>query len=97
MPAYVISESQYLMSRRSKSIDSTPLLVSSAKHWDQIYTSSYHNWEVGPWKITYRYAGTYKLKPDAPDDTDVVRTLSSFCVTAFEKTLADGTIVEYEI
>lgn len=45
----------------------------------------------------YGYAGTYKLKPDAPDADDAVRTLSSFYVPVFEKLLADGTIVEYEI
>ncbi len=67
-----------------------PLLVSSAKHWDQIYISSYYNWKVGLWKSTYGYAGIYKLKPDGPDDTDVVRTLNSFCVPVFEKMLADG-------
>jgi hypothetical protein len=42
-------------------------------------------------------SGAYKLKPDAPEADDAVRTLSSFYVPVFEKMLADGTIVEYEI
>ena len=76
---------------------SSPLLVSSTKHWDQIYISSFYNRKAGSWKGAYGYAGTYKLKPDAPDADDAVRTLSSFYVPVFEKMLADGTIVEYEI
>jgi hypothetical protein len=76
---------------------SSPLLVSSTKHWDQIYISSVYNWKAGSWKGAYGYAGTYKLKPDAPDADDAVRTLSSFYVPVFEKMLTDGTIVEYEI
>jgi hypothetical protein len=76
---------------------SSPLLVSSTKHWDQIYISSFYNWKAGSWKGAYGYAGTYKLKPDAPDADDAVRALSSYYVPVFEKMLADGTIVEYEI
>lgn len=76
---------------------SSPLLVSSTQHWDQIYISSFYNWKAGSWKGAYGYAGTYKLKPDAPDADDAVRTLSSFYVPVFEKMLADSTIVEYEI
>lgn len=75
----------------------SPLLLSSTRHWDQIYISNYYNWKPGSWKGAYGYAGTYKLKPDAPDADDAVRTLSRFYVPVFEKMLADGTIVEYEI
>jgi hypothetical protein len=75
----------------------SPLLVSSTRHWDQIYISNSYNWKAGSWKGAYGYAGTYKLKTDAPDPDDAVRTLSSFYVPVFEKLLADGTIVEYEI
>jgi hypothetical protein len=64
---------------------SSPLLVSSTKHWDQIYISRFYNWKAGSWKGAYGYAGTYKLKPDAPDADDAVRTLSSFYVPVFEK------------
>jgi hypothetical protein len=76
---------------------SSPLLVSSTKHWDQIFFSRFYNWKAGSWKGAYRYTGTYKLKPDAPEADDAVRALSSFYVPVFEKMLADGTIVEYEI
>lgn len=76
---------------------SSPLLVSSTRHWDQIYVSSFYNWKAGSWKGAYGYAGTSKLKPDAPSAGDAVRALSSFYVPVFEKMLSDGTIVEYEI
>lgn len=75
----------------------SPPLVSSTKHWDQIYITSFYNWKAGSWKGAYGYVGTYKLKPDAPDPDDAIRTLSSFYVPVFEKMLADGIIVEYEI
>ena len=76
---------------------SSPLLVSSTKHWDQIYISRFYNWKAGSWKGAYGYSGTYKLKPDAPEADDAVWTLSSFYVPVFEKMLADGIVVEYEI
>jgi hypothetical protein len=46
---------------------SSPLLVSSTKHCDQIYIRSFYNWKAGSWEGAYGYKGTYKLKPDAPD------------------------------
>jgi len=70
---------------------------SSTKHWDQIYISHFYNWKAGSWKGAYKYSGTYKVRPDAPDPDDVVRALSSFYVPVFEKMFADGIIVEYEI
>jgi hypothetical protein len=76
---------------------SSPLLVSSTRHWDQIYISSFYNWKAGSWNSAYGYTATYKLKPDAPEADDAVRALSSFYVPVFEKMLADGIIVEYEI
>jgi hypothetical protein len=76
---------------------SSPLVVSSTRHWDQIYISSFYNWKAGSWKGAYGYTGTSKLKPDAPAAGDAVRALSSFYVPVFEKMLADGIIVEYEI
>ena len=75
----------------------SPLLAGSTRHWDQIYISSFYNWKAGSWNGAYGYAGTAKLKPDAPDAHDAVRALSSFYVPVFEKMLADGIIVEYEI
>jgi hypothetical protein len=76
---------------------SSPLLVSSTKRWDQIYISRFYNWKAGSRKGAYGYSGTYKLKPDAPDADDAIRMLSSFYVPVFEKMLADGIVVEYEI
>ena len=76
---------------------SSPLLAGSTRHWDQIYVSNFYNWKAGSWKRAYGYRATAKLKPDAPDAGDAVRALSSFYVPVFEKMLADGIIVEYEI
>jgi hypothetical protein len=75
----------------------SPRLVSSTQHWDQIFVSRFYNWKAGSWKGAYGYRATYKLKPDAPDADEAVRTLGSFYVPVFERMLADGTIVEYEI
>src|SRR5215467_9098364 len=78
--------------------DSSPLLLaSSARHWDQIYISSFYNWKAGTWKGAYGYSGPAKLKPEAPDANEAIRELSSFYVPVFEKMLADGIILEYEI
>ena len=74
---------------------SSPPLVSPTKHWDQVFVSHFYNRKAGSWKGAYGYTSTYKLKPDAPDDA--VRRLSSLLVPLFEKLLADGRIVEYEI
>jgi len=76
---------------------SSPPLVSSGKHWDQVFVSRFYNWKAGSWRGAYGYKSTYKLKPDAPEADDALRILSSFYVPLFEKVLADGTIVEYEI
>jgi hypothetical protein len=74
----------------------TPVLVSATKHWDSFYVSRYYNWHPGSWKNVYTHVGSYKLKPDAPDDA--VETLSkNLAVPLLEKLLADGTIHEYEI
>jgi hypothetical protein len=74
----------------------SPVILSSTKHWDEVYVSRFYNWHPGSWKGAYGHASTYKLKPDAPNDA--VETLSkSLFVPLFEKLLADGAIVEYEI
>ena len=75
---------------------SSPLLVSSTQHWSQVYDSRFYNWKAGSWKGAYQRRITYKLKPDA-DAGDAIPALGSFWVPLFEKLLADGTIVEYEI
>jgi hypothetical protein len=75
---------------------SNGLLLSSTKHWDQVFVSRFYNWHPGSWKGAYGHASVYKLKADAPNDA--VETLSkSLFVPLFEKLLADGAIVEYEI
>lgn len=76
---------------------SSPLLDSATRHWDQVFVSRFYNWKAGSWTGAYGYKSTYKLKPDAPEADDTLRMLSSFYVPLFEKLLADGTIVEYEI
>jgi hypothetical protein len=75
---------------------SSPLLVSSTKHWSQVYVSRFYNWKARSWKGAYEYRRAYKLKPDANPD-DGISALSSFYMPVLEKLLADGTIVEYEI
>jgi hypothetical protein len=75
---------------------SSPLLVSSTKHWSQVYVSRFYNWKAGSWKGAYEYRRAYKLKPEA-DANGGIPALSSFYVPVLEKLFADGTIVEYEI
>ena len=71
-------------------------LVSSTQHWSERYLSTYYNWKAGSWKGAYEYRLTYKVRPGVdPDDATLM--LSSFYVPLYEKLLADGTIVEYEI
>jgi hypothetical protein len=56
---------------------SSPLLVSSTKHWSQVYVSRFYNWKAGSWKGAYEYRRAYKLKPDA-DASGGIPALSSF-------------------
>jgi len=73
-----------------------PVLSTATKHWDEVLETRYYNWKSGSYKGAYTHVGAYKLKADAPDDA--VDTLSKNLVAPlFEKLLADGTIVEYEI
>jgi hypothetical protein len=79
-----------------KSGVASPVLVSSTKHWDGIYVSRFYNWKAGSWKGAYGRVSSFKLKADAPNDA--VESLSkSVFAPLFEKLLADGTIVEYEV
>ena len=76
--------------------DTSPVLVSATKHWDEILVSRYYNWHSGAFKDGYLRVSDYKLKPDAP--SDAVDTLSKQMVAPLlEKLVADGTIREYEI
>jgi hypothetical protein len=72
------------------------VLASATKHWDGIYVSRYYNWHAGSWKGLYTRVGSYKLKPDAPNDAVEMLSKNLF-VPLLEKLLADGTIHEYEI
>ena len=71
-------------------------LSSATKHWDGIYVSRYYNWKPGSYKNAYTRVATYKLKPDAPNDAVEMLSKTLF-VPYFEKLLAEGSIVEYEI
>jgi hypothetical protein len=74
----------------------SPVSLNPTKHWDLVLQSRYYNWKPGPYTGAYVNVMMYQLKPDAPDDA--VSTLSkAVVVPAFEKLLADGTILEYEI
>jgi len=75
---------------------SSPLLVSSTKHWDQVFVSRFYNWKAGSWKGAYGYRFAYNVKPGVAP-RDVAEMLSTFYVPILEKQLADGIIVEYEI
>jgi len=72
------------------------VLESATKHWDGIYVSRYYNWHSGSWQGLYTHGGSYKLKPDAPDDA-VDMISKGLLVPLLEKQLANGTIQEYEI
>ena len=72
------------------------VLSSATKHDDSLLRSRYYNWKPGTVKGGYSHVAAYTLKENAPDNAlDVLS--KSFGVPLFEKLLADGTIVEYEI
>ena len=74
----------------------SPVLSTSTKHMDSIFVSRYYNWRPGSVKDAYTHVAYYKIKPDAP--SDALETLSkNLFVPLFEKLIADGTILEYEI
>jgi len=73
-----------------------PVLGNATKHWDNIWVSTYYNWDPGAYKNVYTHVGSYKLKADAP--SDAMDTLSkTVLVPFFEKLLANGAIHEYEV
>lgn len=74
----------------------TPVLESATKHWDAVYESRYYNWKSGELKGAYTHAASYKFKADAPNDAlDLVA--KHLAVPMFEKLMADGVVLEYEI
>jgi hypothetical protein len=74
----------------------SPVLTTTTKHADSIYVSRYYNWRSGSAKDAYTYGAYYRLKADAPSDALEMMCKNLF-VPLFEKLLADGTILEYEI
>ena len=81
---------------RASDTNTSGVLASATKHWDNVYVSRYYNWKSGSYKGGYGYVAMYKLKADAPDDA--VDLLSkNLVVPLLEKMLADATILEYEI
>ena len=75
---------------------SSPVLESATKHWDGIDVSRHYNWKPGTYKGAYTHGSTYKLKADAPNDA-VEMLAKSFLVPFFERMMAEGAIVEYDI
>jgi hypothetical protein len=73
-----------------------PVLTTATKHEDSILVSHYYNWHPGSYKNVYTRVGTYKLKPDAADDSLAVLS-KTLLVPFFEKMLASGAIHEYEV
>jgi hypothetical protein len=75
---------------------STSVLASATNHFDNVYESRYYNYHPGTVKDGYTYEASYRLKPDAPDDS--VEVLSKkLIVPLLEKLFADGTLREYEV
>lgn len=73
-----------------------PVAATATRHWDSLYISRHYNWRAGTWKGAYARWSSYTLKPDAaPETVDLLAR--TFFVPMFEKLLAEGAIVEYEI
>jgi len=72
------------------------LFASATKHEDSLLVSRYYNWKPGSVKGGYSHVAGYTLKDSAPDNAlDVLS--KTFGVPLFEKLLAEGTVIEYEI
>jgi hypothetical protein len=86
-----------VLDQLEKSSDSTTsVLASATNHFDNVYESRYYNYHPGTVKDGYTYEASYRLKPDAPDDS--VEVLSKkLIVPLLEKLFADGTLREYEV
>ena len=68
----------------------------ATKHHDGLYVSEHYHWHAGTWKGAYTHASLYTVKADAPDNA-VDLLAESVVVPLYEKLLADGTIIEYEV
>jgi hypothetical protein len=86
-----------VLDQLEKASDSTTsVLASATNHFDNVYESRYYNYHPGTVKDGYTYEASYRLKPDAPDDS--VELLSKkLIVPLLEKLFADGTLREYEV
>jgi hypothetical protein len=71
-------------------------LTTATKHSDQIFVARHYDSKPGSYKGAYTHGSSFKLKPDAPDDAVDVLSKNVFD-PVFEKLLADGTVVEYEV
>jgi len=75
---------------------SAPVLNRATNHWDGIFVSRFYNWHSGSSHGAYTQLTSFKLNAGAPDDA--VESLSkNIFVPLFEKLLADGTLIEYEV
>lgn len=72
------------------------VMTAVTKHEDAVLVSRHYAWRAGTYKDAYAHESSYKLKPTAPDDAVDVLSKSVFD-PLFEKLLADGTVVEYEV
>lgn len=70
--------------------------IAATRHSDAMFVSRYYNWHAGSWKGLYSEAAMYTLKPEAANDA-VDALAKNLLVPLFEKLLADGSVVEYEI
>jgi hypothetical protein len=78
------------------SANPTGVLTTVTKHADVVLVSRHYGWRPGSYKNAYEHGSSYKLKPTAPDDAVDMLSKSVF-EPMFEKLLADGAVVEYEI
>jgi hypothetical protein len=72
------------------------VINTATKHADSLLVSRHYNWHSGSYKEAYEHGSSYKLKATAPDDAVEILSSNVF-VPLFEKLLADGSVVEYDI
>ncbi len=78
------------------SMNPTGVLTTVTKHADVVLVSRHYGWRSGTYKDAYEHGSSYKLKPTAPDDAVDLLSKGVF-EPMFEKLLAAGAVVEYEI
>lgn len=61
-----------------------------------IYVSRFYNWHPGSVHGAYTQATSFKLKASAPDDAVALVSKNIF-VPLFDKLIADGTVIEYQV